>query len=161
MAKVGFRIDPYYELWKLLNETGDAIIKTRETEMAQVGISAAQGHTLFFLNAAEEPPTPAQLSRWLFRESQSVSGLLDRMERQGLIRRVKDLDRKNQVRVEITDRGRKVYRESTQRKSIERIMSSLSKEEQKQLKSSLQTLKAKASEELAMVRHQSYARSLV
>jgi len=121
-------------------------------EASQFGISAPQTQVLFFVQAIDGPVTPAQLSRLLFRQSQSVSGLLTRMEKQGLVKRVKDLDRRNQVRIVMTEKGRQAYNQSTQRKSIQRIMSSLSKEERRQLKSYLQTLKDKALKELAIVR---------
>jgi len=151
MQKTSLSTDEYYDLWKLLNEARDAILKTRETELAPFDISGVQARVLFFIQANKEPTTPAELSRWLFRESQSVSGLLSRMEKQGLVKRVKDLDRKNQVRIVITEKGRQAYHQSTRRKSIQRIMSSLSKEERRQLKSYLQTLKDKALKELAML----------
>jgi len=74
------------------------------------------------------------------------------MEKQGLVRRVRDLDRKNQVRIVITEKGQQAYNQSTRRKSIQRIMSALSDEERQQLKSFLQTLKDRALDELEMVR---------
>lgn len=152
MQKTSLSVNQYYDLWNLLSEVRDAIVRTREMEASQFGISAPQTQVLFFVQAIDGPVTPAQLSRLLFRESQSVSGLLTRMEKQGLVKRVKDLDRRNQVRIVMTEKGRQAYNQSTQRKSIQRIMSSLSKEERRQLKSYLQTLKDKALKELAIVR---------
>ena len=154
MQKVSLSVDQYYDLWNLLSEARDAIVRVRETEASQFSISAMQTHVLFYVQAIDGPVTPAQLSRYLFRESQSVSGILNRMEKQGLIKRVKDLDRKNQVRVVITDKGRQAYNQSTRRKSIQRIISSLSEEERLQLKSFLQTLKDRALKELVEVRQQ-------
>ena len=152
MQKTSLSVNQYYDLWNLLSEVRDAIVRTREMEASQFGISAPQTQVLFFVQAIDGPVTPAQLSRLLFRQSQSVSGLLTRMEKQGLVKRVKDLDRRNQVRIVMTEKGRQAYNQSTQRKSIQRIMSSLSKEERRQLKSYLQTLKDKALKELAIVR---------
>ncbi len=152
MQKTSLSVNQYYDLWNLLSEVRDAIVRTREMEASQFGISAPQTQVLFFVQAIDGPVTPAQLSRLLFRESQSVSGLLTRMEKQGLVKRVKDLDRRNQVRIVMTEKGRQAYNQSTQRKSIQRIMSSLSKEERRQLKSYLQALKDTALKELAIVR---------
>jgi len=152
MQKTSLSVNQYYDLWNLLSEVRDAIVRTREMEASQFGISAPQTQVLFFVQAIDGPVTPAQLSRLLFRQSQSVSGLLTRMEKQGLVKRVKDLDRRNQVRIVMTEKGRQAYNQSTQRNSIQRIMSSLSKEERRQLKSYLQTLKDKALKELAIVR---------
>ena len=153
MQKASLSVDRYYDVWNLLSEVRDAIVRTRELEASESGISVSQTQALFFIQAVDAPVTPAQLSRYLFRESQSVSGLLSRMEKKGLIKRVKDLDRKNQVRIVITDKGRQSYDQSTQRKSIQRIMSSLPEKERLKLKSFLQTLKDRALEELAIVRH--------
>jgi len=72
------------------------------------------------------------------------------MEREGLVRKVKDLDRKNLVRVAITEKGHQVYRQSTKIESIRKVLSSLSKEEQQQLMSYLETLRDKALEELGV-----------
>ena len=43
--------------------------------------------------------TPAEISRRLLRESHSISQILNRMENKGLVRWVKDLERKNLVRL--------------------------------------------------------------
>ena len=155
MQKTSLSVDQYYDLWNLLSEVRDAIVKTREMEASQSGISASQTQVLFFIQTVDGPLTPAQLSRLLFRESQSVSGILSRMEKRGLIKRVKDLDKKNQVRIVMTEKGRQVYSRSTKRRSIQRIMSSLSKEERQQLKSLLQVLMDRTLKELATVRQQS------
>ena len=69
------------------------------------------------------------------------------MEKQGLVKKVKDLDRKNLVRITLTEEGHQAYRESIKRESIHRIMSSLSEEERQQLKSSLLKLRDTALEE--------------
>lgn len=152
MQKTALSVDEYFDLWNALSETRDAIVRVREIEASQSGISTAQTKLLFFVQAVDGPVTPAQLSRLLFRESQSVSGILTRMEKQGLVKRVKDLDRKNQVRVVITEKGRQAYSQSIRRKSIQRIMSSLSEEDRQRLKSYLQILKDEAIKELARVR---------
>ena len=69
------------------------------------------------------------------------------MEKQGLVRKVKDLDRKNLVRVVLTEKGREAYYHSTKRESIHQIMSFLSEEERQQLRHCLQTLRDKAREQ--------------
>ena len=44
---------------------------------------------LFAIKAIGDKATPAEISRWTLRESQSTSAILDRMEKVGLIARVK------------------------------------------------------------------------
>ena len=139
-----------YNLWLLLQQVGHAASAARQKELNQYSISNAQVDVLFVIQAIGNKATPAEISRWVFREPHSVSGLLNRMEREGLVRKVKDLDRKNLVRVAITEKGHQVYRQSTKIESIRKVLSSLSKEEQQQLMSCLETLRDKALEELGV-----------
>ncbi len=140
--------DEDYSLWVLLHHAAAAVLKTRQKELDQFGISFIQTGVLFVIQAIGEKATPVEISRWLFRESHSVSGLLNRMEKEGLVRKTKDLARKNLVRVTITERGRQAYDKSTRRKSIHKIMASLSEEERHHLRSCLEKLRNKAFREL-------------
>ena len=137
-------------LWVMLHQARDAIFKIREKELQKYGISATKASVLFNVVAIGHEATPARISRHLLRESHSVSSILDRMEKQGLVSKAKDLDRKNKVRVFLTDKGWQVYQTTAKRKSIRRIMSCLSDEERQQLASSLKKLRTKALKELGM-----------
>jgi len=139
--------DQDYRLWVLLNQVRDAVLKARQKELVQYNISATQAATLLVIEAIGAKATATEISRRLFREPHSVAGaagILSRMEKKGLVRRLKDLDRKNLRRVVLTEKGREAYYQSTKRESIRQIMSSLSEEERQQLTSSLETLRDKA-----------------
>src|SRR4030043_1369979 len=97
------------QVWALLNQTHHAIWRARERELGEVDLSAIQAGVLFFVSTLEGPVTPAVLSRLLHREPHTVSGLLTRMEKQAYVKRVKDLKRKNQVRIVLTPKGKKAY----------------------------------------------------
>jgi DNA-binding MarR family transcriptional regulator len=105
-----------------------------------------QAVILWIVKIAEEPVTPAMLSRWLFREPHTVSAILDRMEKQGLIKKVKDLPRKNIVRVTLTEKGEEAYAQSSKTKSIRNIMSCLSPEERDTLRGYMERLRDEAIE---------------
>ena len=136
--------DQDYRLWVLLNQVRDAVLKARQKELNQYNISASQAAVLLVIEAIGPKATPAEISRRVFRKPHSVSGILSRMEKKGLVMRLKDLDRKNLVRVVLTGKGREAYYQSTKQESIRQIMSSLSEEERQQLTSSLETLRDKA-----------------
>ncbi|MBM3148827.1 MAG: winged helix DNA-binding protein, partial [Chloroflexi bacterium] len=87
--------------------------------------------------------TPAQISRWMVRKPHSISGLLSRMEKAGLIRKTKDLHKKNLVRVSLTEKGEAAYKLAMKREMLHKIMSSLSPEQRKQLSSALEILRDK------------------
>lgn len=96
-------VDRDYKLWVLLRQAADAIYKARSKELSPLGLSPMASAILFIILAIGERATPAEISRWMFREAHSVSGLLDRMEEKGLVRRTKDLEKKNLVRISLTD----------------------------------------------------------
>jgi len=148
--KTNVSIDPEYELWVLLHQACDAMIRARENELREFGISRMQAAVLFIVKAIDGPATPAEVSRWLFREPHTVSGLLGRMEKQGLVRQVKDLERKNMIRVAITEKGEEAYQRSKELKVIRTILSSLSPEQREVLRPYVETLRNKALGELGM-----------
>jgi len=151
--KTNIPADPEYELWVLLHQACDAMIRARENELREIGISRMQAAVLFIVKAIDGPATPAEISRWLFREPHTVFGLLVRMEKQGLVRRIKDLERKNMVRVTITEKGEEAYRRSRKLKVIRTILSGLSPEQRDNLKPYLETLRKRALGKLG-VKHQ-------
>jgi len=140
--------DQDYELWWLILHTRRAMYKARARELLQYGITPEEAGVLFVIQAIGRRATPAEISRRLVREPHSISGLLRRMKRKGLVKRVKDLERRNLIRVTITKKGREAYNQSTKRDSIHRIISSISKEDCQEMKACLEKLWNKALEEL-------------
>lgn len=78
-------VDQDYELWVLLHQPRDAVFKAREKELSPYGISTMQAAVLFIILAIGNEATPTEISRWLLREPHSVSNLLSRMEKEGLV----------------------------------------------------------------------------
>ena len=144
--------DGDYKLWLLLHQARDAAFKVRRKELRKFGLSNVEAAVLFFVQVIQGAVTPAKISRCILREPNSVSTLLNRMERKGLVRKVNNLERRNLVRVVITEKGKQAYYQSARRESILRIISALSEEERQQLNSCLNKLVNKAMEELGMGR---------
>ena len=139
--------DQERELWGLLRQAAHAMDRAREDELRPIGISMTQAAILYIVKVVEGPVTPAQISRWIFREPHSVSGLLNRMEKQGFVKRVKDLERKNVIRVAITEKGEEAYRRSKDMKAIRKTLSCLSPEERDSLRAYLERLRNSALDE--------------
>ena len=142
--------DKDFTLWVLLRQAKDTVFKATEKELSQYGISPEQAGVLSIVQFLDNKATPAEISRWLLREPHTVSGILSRMEKKGLIRKTKDLDRKNLVRVTLTDKGQQAYLQSTKIESIGKIMSCLSEEECQQLSSCLKKLRGRAFKQLGV-----------
>ncbi len=144
--------DQYYQLWWLILHTRRAMSKVRAKELSQYGITPEEAAVLFVVQTIGYKATPAEISRWLLRESHSVSSLISRMEKKGLVRRVKDLDRRNLVRVAMTKKGEQAYNQAAKRESIHQIMSHLPEEECQQLTACLERLRDKALEKLGVAK---------
>ncbi len=136
-----FTEDKDYELWVLLAQAREAMYKARQRELRRFNLSPRQSAVLFIIRAIGDKVTPAEISRWLLRESHSVSEIIGRMEKQGLLKKVRDLDRKNLVRIELTEKGSEAYNQAIKRDSIHTIMSVLSDEERRQFSTMLKTIR--------------------
>ena len=143
-------VDRNFRLFWLLRQTAHAMFDARQKELAQYGITTRHAAALFAIQAIGDEATPAEISRWVFREPHSVSGILSRMEKTGLVKKTKDLDKKNLIRVILTEKGRQAYRQATKRESINRVFSALAEEDRQQLESLLELLWEKALKDLGV-----------
>ena len=96
---------PEVLVWGLLYQTFTAVFKETERALAGAGISGPQAFALDCLKYGTSPMIPARLASYLSQESQSLTGLLDRMETQGWVRRVRDLADRRSLRIELTPLG--------------------------------------------------------
>jgi len=139
-----------FKLWVLLHQVRDAVHKASDKELRRLGLSPMEAALIFAVNAIGDRATPAEISRWLFRESHSVSGLLDRMEKKGLVRRSKDLEKRNLVRISLTEKAKQFYNTYAEMKVVESVLSVLSDEERQQLAKTLEELRDRALEVLGV-----------
>jgi len=141
-------LDQGFNLWILLAQTRALLFNAGEVELSKWGISLMQGWTIFTIKAIGERATPAEISRWLGREPHTVSSLLSRMVAQGLVVKEKSLDKKNLVRIRLTEKGERLYHEAIGMKPMHDIISVLNREEHQQLKTLLGKLRDKAQQNM-------------
>jgi DNA-binding MarR family transcriptional regulator len=147
MTSINFRAKEY-KLWRLIVQTQSAMWKARMRELHQNSISPWEAGITYRVHALGNQSTPAEISRWLLREPHTVSAVIKRLEKEGIVRKVKDLERKNMIRVELTDKGLELLKRASKRETIHRILSALSLEEQKLLQSLLGKIRNRAIEEI-------------
>ena len=147
-----FVLGKYYRGWALLFQTTHAMRQVTARMFRPLGISPLELVALRIIKGSSTPTRPVDLAQLLLRKRTSMSALVNTMQKNGLVRKVKDLDRKNLVRIELTDKGEELYRQaydiSVKDKAIYRILRSLSEEQHQQLISSLEILLDKALQEL-------------
>ena len=136
--------DHDYNVWLLFNHTWRAMFKARERELLTYKITPEQAEVLLAVQALGNKATPAAISRSTLREPHTISGLIDRMVGKGLLTKNKDLDRRNLVRIELTEKGLKAYDHSTARRAIFDAMGELDPKERRSLCCMLERLQAKA-----------------
>ncbi|MBM7061758.1 MarR family transcriptional regulator [Pseudomonas sp. UL073] len=92
-----------------------AVLKDRvlDTQLAALEISAAQFRVLVYIGL-ERANTPADLCRELAVDSGSMTRMLDRLERKGLLLRAPCADDRRCVRLALSEAGQSIYQQSPQ-----------------------------------------------
>ncbi len=146
-AKQPAPVDPEFQLWRILDHTRFMIGRAREKELAQFGLTPEQSHVLDILVNRGGSVTINEIVEITQRQHHSISTLVARMGRQGLITKKKNPADLRKWDVFITPRGERVVRELT-RDSIHRIISCLTKRERTVFKGELLCLLKRAYEVL-------------
>jgi len=129
MAKDLTKMNENEKTWVRLFRAYTVLERAREMELFRVGVTLPQAAVLYFLGTARETLTPTKLARLNYKEPHTISGLLNRMEEQGLIKKTKDLKRKNLVRVSLTKKGEELFKRLLGERVVINITSCLSKKE--------------------------------
>lgn len=139
-----------WELWMLLNQVADAMARARQGEVRPLGVPLMQVAVIALLKRVNRPISPTELSRWLFREPNTISELLSRMQKQGLIRRDRKAKDAN-TRISLTKKGKELSLQgNVEGRVIHRIFSNLSVEDRSTFRGLLHTLLDGALHELTV-----------
>jgi DNA-binding MarR family transcriptional regulator len=142
------KADKDYTLVTQIMQVADIFVKVRERELLPQNLSATSAAILFLVEAMGKDVTPARISRMLLREPHSISGILMRMEKQGLLKRTKNMERKNLIRITLTAKGENALKQAMKKEGTTHVLSRLSTEQQRQLKTTLTALKEAGMKEL-------------
>ncbi|AII58649.1 hypothetical protein X792_00485 [Dehalococcoides mccartyi CG1] len=117
--------------------------KAFNRELTKLGITKEKFGVLHQISLYEDNPTPFALARRMIYEPGTISGILTRMEADGLVIKHKDLKSKHMVRIEMTEKGRTIFEEAFKilKKLDDKLMASLNLEQKEQLVASLLTLR--------------------
>jgi len=138
--------DHDYNVWLLFSHTWRAMFKSREKELSAYGITPEQAEVLLAAQAMGPKATPAAIARSTLREPHTISGLIERMVAKGLLTRTRDLNRRNIIRISLTEKGHQAFEYTTRRKVIFDIMGQMDAEERRTLCCLLEKLQGRALE---------------
>ncbi len=139
-----------YALLAIFRQTHDAILKVRQKELRSSDITPEQMGALTAIKAIGPQATAAELSRWLFRNPDSMTILLRRLEKKGLIKKTPDAKRKNVIRLSLTKAGDTAYSKASNAKLAISIFDSLTARNKAQLWSILGKIRKRALDNLDM-----------
>ena len=137
--------DEDFKLWRFLDHTRYAISRVREIELARFGLSPEQAYVLDLLTDRGGSTTMNDIMDMTLRQHHTISTLVDRMAKRGLIEKKRSQTDGRRYSIVITKNGRELFRKVT-RASIVMAFSPLSKEEKRELSALLNRLLIKAYE---------------
>jgi len=138
--------------WAVLRQTWIAVNKAAEVKLAKVGLTPEKAAVLWACRDYPGTLTPAEIARLVFRENQTIAGLLNRMEKEGLVTRVPKRKGHPFTEVKLTPKGEKLSGPGIEILSalIKGLVADVPVEEQKQLQKSLRKLRQKMMDEMHM-----------
>jgi DNA-binding MarR family transcriptional regulator len=137
-----------YDLFLLMGNTNHLIGLARRREFSQFGVSPQQLYVLRIIQELQPKATLSGIAKYAQREINAISRQTINMETDGLIKRVKDKPKSRLLKLELTGKGFDILKNSRESKSVNDICSILSKDEQKELYSSLSKIYNKLKKEL-------------
>jgi DNA-binding MarR family transcriptional regulator len=132
-----------FRLWKLLDHTKFMVGRLREMELARYGLTPEQVHVLDIIFQSGGTTTINEIVELTMRQHHSISTLINRMTRQGLVNKIRTADDKRIFKVVITEKGLSLIKKVS-RDSIINTFTSLSEEEKIELDAHLHKLLIKA-----------------
>jgi DNA-binding MarR family transcriptional regulator len=127
-----------FDLWVIMDSAHFAISRSRFLEIAQFGLTPEKAQILHILQTNANALAQSRLSDYTMRQHHSVSSLINRMIKEGLLKKVKYPGERT-FTVLTTKKGKDKYSKLT-RVSVDMIFSSLSAEERRKLFSLLSHL---------------------
>jgi DNA-binding MarR family transcriptional regulator len=91
-----------------LLKTGDELLALNDQFLSSQGVRPGRFNLLMIAGHCEDPVSPAELADCTGVTRATVSGLLDGMERDGLVVRKSDPADRRQVRVHVTPEGKQL-----------------------------------------------------
>ena len=142
--------DETLDLYLLIGRTNDAMHMARRQKCAKLGITPQQAAVIHLIKDLGGEAKPTEISLWLFRKRHSIHSIIERMENAGILKKVRDTERKNGVKVILTKKGQTLCHRISKRESLKKIIGTLPHKKRMQLRSSLEILFAKAREEIGV-----------
>lgn len=117
-------------LWRNIYKTYTLFKKCEDKIFEEQGLTTEQYATLMTIKFLEKPVRPIDVARWLERSPNSVSMLVERMVKAGLIKTVRDKKDRRAVHLTITSKAEDAFKPATTAALIfiQKVLSPLSQD---------------------------------
>jgi DNA-binding MarR family transcriptional regulator len=136
------QVNPDYKLWQLFSYTYRLIDSSSRVIFRKYGLSLSTVAILSILYQTGQNFKPIEFARICKRKPNTITVILNRMEKRGLLKKTKDNYRKNAKRVSLTKKGQLVIQNVANNNVYHKIFATLSEEKRKQLMDCLYDLLA-------------------
>jgi MarR family transcriptional regulator, organic hydroperoxide resistance regulator len=132
--------------WLLIHQIHRLLSRVQNSILADMGLTDRKHSVLLALKNLDNPVTINDIAKWLDRNSNGISMLINRMAKDGFI--VKERDKKDQriVRVEITLKGEQCFEKvkKVNRKIIQDMFCDINEKELEKMSNLLQKVRGRA-----------------
>lgn len=117
-----------WRLWRAVYQTYTRFKICLDQVFAEQGLTTEQYQMLAATKYLDAPVRITDVAQWLERSTNSISMIVDRMVKAGLLRRVRDRKDRRVVNVFLTSKGEKAFGPATvaARKAVQQMILSLS-----------------------------------
>jgi DNA-binding MarR family transcriptional regulator len=137
--------------WTTIYQAYNAIFKLTELTLLPQNLSLPQLHLLSVLKSGGGILTTGEIGRAMVKASQTITGLVDRLEEPGLVERVFDRRDRRKTWVRLTEKGERKLSEAlpVANRLSEELSAVLTDQELKELQAKVEKLRSAAMEKLA------------
>jgi DNA-binding MarR family transcriptional regulator len=136
------------DTWAIFHQTYQSLTKCADEAFARIGLLHQQYQVLRAMKNMPATVTATAIANWLDRNSNSITLIIDRMERSGLVKRVRDLKDRRAIRLIITPEGKKRYAQADEpaQELSREVLSALTQDEMATFMELLQKIREKTFE---------------
>jgi DNA-binding MarR family transcriptional regulator len=138
-----------FDLWLDITEIRHFMFIVRQREISSYGIPLQQLHVLRTIHALGEKADTSAIAKEVERNIDVISRQLVKMERDGLITRVKARPKSRLLRIQLTEKGNELLNISNQSDEIDAALSFLTDEERVRIHAVLSKMLANLKEQAA------------
>jgi len=131
------------KLWRLMHQVRDILVLCEDSVFAEYGITTEQFSVLAAVKSRDGSLRPTDLAYLLERSPNSISMLVDRMVKAGLVKRTRDRKDRRVVHVHLTTKGENALKPAMPAswEFIQKILSPMPYEDIYTLANQLETVK--------------------